>query len=157
MTAVLEEVNPSKVKSGDIMAFTYWGKVDRVETNYRTLAPNSTKLTVTDLDNDTKFIVDGDDLIKRSTSSDVYTNTEKVTKSQAVEILANAYGKPFTVTFIKKDGTLRKLRGRLIGIDQKNLGYIDVEDLDKPAGQRFRLVDCRTIKSIVVDGVKYTV
>lgn len=151
-TKAVEKVDPTEVRAGDVMAFTYWGNVEKVEKGFL-----GNKITLTDLDSGNQFAVDGDQLIEGSHSADQFTSQQKVTKSQAVEILANAHNVPFTVTFVKKDGTLRELRGRLIGIDQKNLGYIDVEDLDKPNGQRFRLVDCRTIKSIVVNGVKYTV
>lgn len=151
-TKTVEKVDTSEITSGDVMSFTYWGVVDKVERSFA-----GTKLSLTDLDSGAKFAVDGDALIEDSSSADQFTSQQKVSKSQAVEILASARNLPFTVTFTKKDGSLRKLRGRLIGIDQKNLGYIDVEDLDKPVGSRFRLVDCRTIKSIIVGGTKYTV
>lgn len=151
-TKLVEKVDPSEVRVGDVMAFTYWGTVDKVEKTF-----DGAKLYVTNLDNDDKFIVHGNSLIEGSKTSDQFNVTQKVSKSQAVEILASSHNIPFTVTFTKKDGSLRKLRGRLIGIDQKNLGYVDVEDLDQPVGQRFRLVDCRTIKEIIVDNVKYVV
>lgn len=151
-TQTVEKTDPSEVQVADVMAFTYWGKVDKAERGFL-----GNKITLTDLDSGNQFAVDGDELIKGSHSADQYSRIEKVTKSQAVEILASAHNVPFTVTFVKKDGAHRVLRGRLIGIDQKNLGYIDVEDLDQPDGQRFRMVDCRTIKEIIVNGVKYVV
>lgn len=158
MTSVtaVEKVDPSEVRIGDVMSFTYWGVVDKVETSPKTFLIGS-RIELTDLDSGNEFAVEGDMLIKNSSSSDQYNSQQKVSKSQAVEILSRSYNSPFTVVFTKKDGSTRKLRGRLIGIDQKNLGYVDVEDLDKPIGSRFRLVDCRTIKSIIVDNVKYIV
>jgi hypothetical protein len=151
VTAV-EKVDPSEVRIGDVMSFTYWGVVDKVESSLL-----GKRIELTDLDSGNEFAVEGDMLIKNSSSSDQYNSQQKVSKSQAVEILSRSYNSPFTVVFTKKDGSTRRLRGRLIGIDQKNLGYVDVEDLDKPIGSRFRLVDCRTIKSIIVDNVKYIV
>lgn len=139
-----------RIKAGDIVAFTYWGKVLDVDNT-------KPEVKVRDLDTGLDFFVSGQNLIELSDSADFAGSVESVTKSQAVEILSLCHNKPFTVIFIKKDGTKRKLRGRLIGIDKKNLGYIDVEDLDQPVGERFRLVDCRTIESIVVDNVKYVV
>ena len=144
--------DPTEVRAGDLMSFTYWGEVEKVERTF-----DGTKLQLKNVDDGTQFVVHGDTLIEASKSSEQFISTKRVSKSEAVEILASSHNKPFTVVFIKKDGSKRTLRGRLIGIDQKNLGYVDVEDLDKPVGQRFRLVDCRTIKSIIVDNVKYVV
>lgn len=146
------KTSPSNVNNGDIMSFTYWGKVTECVTGFQ-----GTKITCKDIDRGLEFVVDGNSLIENSSSSSQFSTTEKVTKSQIVEILVNSHNVPFTVRFVKQDGTLRNLVGRLIGVDKKNLGYVDVEDLEKPVGSRFRLVDCRTIKSLIVNNVKYYV
>lgn len=150
--ALVNQVEPEEVKSNDLMAFTYWGIVDKAERDFQ-----GSKLTLTDIDSGLHFVVDGDSLIEASKSAEQFAHTIKVNKTDMVDILSKANNVPFTVVFIKKDGSPRTLRGRLIGIDQKNLGYLDVEDLDKPEDNRFRLVDCRTIKSLIVNGVKYVV
>jgi hypothetical protein len=70
----------------------------------------------------------------------------------------------FTVTFIKKDGTLRKLNGKL-GVtkhlkggkksyDDSKFNYITVYDL---ANKGYRTVNLNTIKTINAQGLKVTV
>ena len=140
------------IKSGDLMAFTYWATVKE---NLSGL--HGKKLSCVDIDGDKEFIVSGDSLIDDAYSADRYSSVKKVNKTTIVDILINSRNIPFTVVFKKADGSIRRLRGRLIGIDQKNLGYIDVEDLDQPEGKRFRLVDCRTISELIVDDVQYIV
>jgi len=153
-TAGNVQVKPSDVKVGDLMSFTYWAKVDIVT---RDPIKGEHSLNLTDLDSGETFGVRGDTLIEGARSADQHEKTMIVTKTQIVDVLANARNIPFTVSFKKQNGSIRHLRGRLIGIDQKNLGYIDVEDLDQPVGSRFRLVDCRTIRSVTVRGCKFTV
>lgn len=151
----VDKTTPEELRVGDILSFTHWAKVEEVSrSQYDVLG---TKITVTDLDSGNSFLVDGDNLIALCNSADQYSSESIVGSVAIVEILSNSNGKPFTVTFTKKDGTERTLRGRLIGVDQKNLGYIDVEDLDQPEGKRFRMVDCRTISSLIVDNTRFRV
>ena len=145
-----QTVDHKEVKVGDLMSFTYWARVTSVK-------GFGQRLGVVNIDNDEEFVVQGKELIEVAKSADQHSESKMVTKTQIVDILANAKDVPLTVTFRKQSGAFRTLRGRLIGVDKKNLGYIDVEDLDKDAGDRFRLVDCRTIKSLIVNGVRYTV
>lgn len=145
-------VSPDRVQTGDLMTFTHWGIVESSSNDEFGLG---NKVVLTDVDSGVKFSVHGDALIQSSHSADQYDVTRKVNKTEMVDILAHARNVPFSVTFIKKNGEERTLRGRLIGIDQKNLGYIDVEDLDLPEGDRFRLVDCRTIETLIVNGIRY--
>lgn len=153
MQTVLEDKTmPNQLEVGDILSFTHWAKVEKVDSSFL-----GTKILVTDIDSGNSFLVEGDNLISLANTADQYIAEHKVGSVAVVEILSNSHGKPFTVTFTKKDGTERTLRGRLIGVDQKNLGYIDVEDLDQPEGKRFRMVDCRTISSLIVDNTKFTV
>lgn len=67
--------------------------------------------------------------------------------------------KIFTITFTKKDGTLRKLKGRL-GVtkalqggekkyDDKDYNYLTVFDLEKNA---YRTVNLNTVKEIKYKG-----
>ena len=70
------------------------------------------------------------------------------------ELLINARNIPFTVCFEKQNGEERVLRGRLIS-HEALLGRSSVEDLDLPAGDRTRLVDHRTLKFLILNGVKY--
>ena len=136
------------VRRGDLMYIGRWMKVENVRPD---------RLEVQDVDGGMSFQVVGE-VQKSLTSADRYSTTEEISKTKAVHMLKHANNKPFTVCFVKASGQERRLRGRFIGIDKSDLGYIDVEDLDKPHGEnRFRMVDCRTIKSIIMDDVFYTV
>ena len=152
------DVDPNSVKRDDLMAFTYWARVESNQPVGRRFSSeaNDRKLTVRNVDTDAQFDVIGNPLISGSMSADQFVKTKRTKKTEFPEILSNAKNVPFTVKFEKADGSPRVLRGRLIGVDQKNLGYIDVEDLDIDDGNRFRMVDCRTIQYIIVGGVKYT-
>ena len=135
------------VNSNDVMAVITWVKVDRV-------APN--KLEVTNLDNEEEFQVIGDTLIDGMHSADRYNAVTQVPLTKMADVLSKSYNTPFTVLFEKKDGELRTLRGRLLD-SEPLLGRVKVEDLDIPKGEpRMRLVDNRTLKELIVGGVKYT-
>lgn len=142
--------SPEKVRKGHLMAFIYWATVDQV-------IGRGSKVTVTNVDNGEGFVVNGEELVAEAASADVYSQTKKVTKTQAAEILVASHNRPFTVVFEKADGTDRTLRGRLVQ-PEPLLGRSMVEDLDVDRSKhRLRQVDHRTIKSLIVDGVKYTV
>lgn len=145
-------IDASKVKSGDIMALVYYVKVKNVRAGLN-------ELIVSDLHNEgPEILVRGKELIEQSFSSDQYAETIKVSKTQAAEILIHSNNRPLTVTFIKSDNTERTLRGKLIK-PEPLLGRSMVEDLELPVSEknRTRLVDHRTIKELIVDGVKYIV
>lgn len=145
----VNEINPNQVNSNDLMAFTYYAKVERNE--------RGTKLHVKDVDNNQQFFVSGEDLIKSAASADQFHEEEKASKTHIAELLVHSGNRPFTVRFEKADGKERTLRGRLIA-PEPLLGRSHVEDLDVDKGKnRMRLVDHRTIKHLIVDGVKYTV
>lgn len=144
------KVDPSKVKVGDLMAFTYYVKIKKTE-------QSGEQLLVEDLDNGLSEIqVRGKDLIVGSRSADQFAEEEKVSKTKAAEILINSTNRPLTVSFMKADGTERILRGRLIA-PEPLLGRSMVEDLETFDKNRLRQVDHRTINFLVVDGVKYVV
>lgn len=142
-------VNPTSVKVGDMMTFIDWGKI--TGKNY-----GSTQLDVLNVDTGKGLKIIGTELIVTSFSADQYQEEIKLSKTKVAEILVTCYNRPFTVTFEKQDGTERKLRGRLIQ-PEPLLGRSMVEDLDEDKKNRVRLVDHRTIKSLIVDGVKYVV
>lgn len=102
----------------------------------------------------------GRDILEAMYSADQFDpdGIVELPKTQLVQRLMAAGKLPFTVTWIKQDGSERTLRGRLIGTAEHELGYSWVEDLDLPReekGGRMRQVDHRTIQSMIVDGVKY--
>jgi hypothetical protein len=144
-------VAPSKVKMGDMMAFTYYVKV-------RSVHQNGDELVVEDLDNkNTPISIRGKDLVERAFSADQYSEEEKVGKTRAAEILVSSHNRPLTVSFMKQDGTERVLKGRLVK-PEPLLGRSMVEDLEKmDSKDRVRQVDHRTLNFLIVDGVKYVV
>jgi len=145
-------VDPSGVKEGDLMAFTYYGKVRKA---YKDLGGH--RLQVEGLAGaPADFNVHGDSLIVAAASADQFHEEKKVTKTAAAELLVSSYNRPFTVCFVKQEGEERTLRGRLVQ-PEPLLGRSHVEDLDVKEGHKLRLVDHRTIKWLVVEGVKYVV
>lgn len=142
--------NTDKVKVNDIMTFVYWGEVEQIKNN-------GGILKVRNLDTDTSFYVDGKSLVELAGSADTFDTEEKSTKTAVAELLVSAYNKPFSVIFVDAKGKDRKLRGRLVK-PEPLLGRSMVEDLDIPVGEnRIRQVDHRTIKELILDGVKYKV
>lgn len=130
----------------EIVALTTYGKIVVESDNF---------LTVQDLDTGVTFNIQGEDLIERLTSADGFGSEKSLPKTDIASLLINAWNQPFTVEYMKKDNTKRVLRGRLIK-PEPLLGRSLVEDLDKE-GERARLVDHRTITSLILNGVKYTV
>ena len=142
-------MKPENVRIGDIMAFVYYAHVNN-------LNGHGNNLNVRDLDSQSDFNVLGKELVERSYSADRYEETKNVSKMEAAEILVNAYNRPFTVGFIKQDGSSRKLRGRLIKPEHL-LGRSMCEDLEITQGNRLRQIDHRTIEYIILENVKYVV
>jgi hypothetical protein len=143
-------VDPAKVNEGDLMAFIYWTKV-------KSTSSNGSALGVANLDDDEGIIrINGKELIEKSFSADQYHEEEKVGKTRAAEILLHSVNRPFTVCFLKTNGSERVLRGRLVK-PEPLLGRSMVEDLDQKGVNRLRQVDHRTIKYLIVDGTKYVV
>ncbi len=137
----------NKIKNGDLVAFTYYGKV---------VGHSAGELSVYDVDNKREFLVRGTDLIEGSLSADQFSSTKKVNKTKAAEVLIEAKNRPLTVMFTKVNGEDRKLRGRLVNAEPL-LGRSMVQDLDITKGNPLRQVDHRTIKWLIVDDVKYEV
>jgi hypothetical protein len=142
----------TKVKQGDIMALVTYVKVDQA-------LNNGTVLKVSNVDNEAaakNFDIIGKDIVEGSFSADQFEEEIKVSKTKMAEILISSYNRPFTVLFEKDDGTPRTLRGRLIH-PEPLLGRSKVEDFDIQDSNKVRLVDHRTLKSLIVGGVKYSV
>jgi hypothetical protein len=149
----MQSVKVDKVKEGDLMAFTYYGKIAHKDTEWNNIPVVQVKGVAGSPDS---FQVRGKELIESALSADQFSAEEKVSKTKAAEILSTAYNRPFTVCFDKQDGEERVLRGRLVE-PEPLLGRSHVEDLDITEGHRLRLVDHRTIRWIIVNCVKYTV
>ena len=142
--------DPAKVKAGDLLAVIHYAKV-------KTANHNGEELFIEDVDSPDKVIrVQGKELVVRALSADQFEEEVKVTKMQAAEVLIESHNKPFTVNFVKVDGSERTLRGRLIR-PEPLLGRSMVEDLDEPTSNKLRQVDHRTINWLIVEGVKYVV
>lgn len=150
---VHHNVVASKVNNDDLMAFIYYGRV-----NNTAATGGNHVLRIRSVEGLQDFSVSGNELIERGLSADQYADTKKITRTEMAVLLAQSFNVPFTVVFTKADGSVRKLRGRLVSTEPI-MGRSYVEDLDidqnDPKG-RLRLVDHRTIEVLIVHGVKYT-
>lgn len=145
-----------KLKKGDLLAITHYVKaVDVVKANK--FNPND-KVSVKDIDTGMDFDVIGAPLINRLASADEVNSTKKITKTAIAEKLTESYNKPISVCFTKVDGSERVMRGRYVS-HEVLMGRSQIEDLDLDGDitKRLRQVDHRTIKWLIVDGVKYEV
>lgn len=80
--------------------------------------------------------------------------TQKVSRSKLAEILTETNGEQFTAIFKKANGENRTLRGKLFE-PKPTMGRSIVEDLDLPEDNRIRLVDHRTLESLVIKDTQY--
>ncbi len=140
-------LDPSRVRPGHLIAFVHYARVVGVE-------DGGERLHVEDLDTGQKFDINGRSLVEAAHSPDQHASTVKATKTEMAERLVSAFGRPIAVCFTKQTGEERILRGRL-DAPEPLLGRSRVEDLDQPPGHRYRLVDHRELKWLVVDGVRY--
>lgn len=140
-------MKPNEIKIGDIIQLTHNCEVKMV---------SASELTVYDKERNLTFSIVGKQLIDSTTSGSYFSKTEKINKTDAAALLVRTHGRVFTVEFVTQDGRDRTLRGYLIGVDE-HLGRSRCIDLDAPGEHKVRLVDHRTIKSLVYDGVKYVV
>lgn len=115
------------------------------------------KITCRDLDNDQVYELSGLNVLARVNSADVFGKIEQVNKTYMAEKLLDAGDKVFTVVFVKQDGNIRTLRGRLVQAEPL-MGRAMVEDLDLNAAvSNIRQVDLRTLKELTISNVKYVV
>ncbi len=142
--------DPDKVKPGDLMAIIHYVKVAKV-------GAGGGMMTVTPADKPGQNIdVIGRDLIGRALSADYFAEEVKVTATVMEELLTGEiFNRPISVLFVKENGEDRVLRGRYL--KKAPFGRSFMEDMDLPIDNRVRLVDHRTVKWLIVDGVKYTV
>jgi hypothetical protein len=83
-------------------------------------------------------------------------------KSEPKQIKELVGSKIFSVTFVKKDGTLREmtcrvgvkkhLKGGELKYNPEELNYLTVFDMKE---QDYRTININTLKKIKVDGVEY--
>lgn len=151
--------DPSKVAPGNILAIIHYVKVADIN-------QDASLMSVAPLNTGGKkvpnILVEGRDLVGQCLSADYFAEEIKTTMTDVAEKLVTSHNRPLTVCFTKQpgkgqeEGEERVLRGRLLS-HEALLGRSYVEDMDKPENDRVRLVDHRTIKYLIVDGVKYTV
>ena len=145
-TNVAKKSNFDELKMGDKLSVTYYLTINKV---------NADNIEVRD-NQGGNFTVRGKQLIENTMyAANQYKNSEKVTRTEMVEHLENAGDSVFTAVFDKQDGTKRVLVGHLLSTEPK-MGRSQVIDLDITTGNPTRLVDHRTISSIIVKGTKYT-
>ena len=93
--------------------------------------------------------------LKDAWHTENYATELKRCRSEVIRILLEAGVRPFTVEYVKANGENRKLRGIFIK-GEPTMGRSIVKDLDKTE-DNIRMVDHRTIKSLVIDNIKFTV
>jgi hypothetical protein len=140
-------LDPDKIEKGNILCIRNYVQVLDV-------TAGAESMTVKDLIDGGEFTIDGRDMIVGLASADYFADTVRISKSQMVEILTTSFGVPFTVAFVKKDGQQRVLRGYLIRHEEK-FGRCLCLDLELEQDDNLRLVDHRTLESLVVGGVRY--
>lgn len=150
--ALNHPVNPDSVQPGQLLAFTYYGVVESVTGSIIRL--NGTNLTP----GLGLYEVAGEDLIRSAQSADFFAEERKVCRTKIAEALVASAGKPFTAVFCKQNGECRTLRGKLLA-HEAMFGRSLVIDMDvrrqDPVEDGIRLVDHRTLQSLICDGIKY--
>lgn len=143
------------IKPGDILAEVNYVQVVSYDYDHPGFYPQRS-LKVRDLKTDLTYAVRGEALIDQYESADHYDREEKVIRTQLAKIFVDVGYLPFTVVFVKADGKERTLRGHLVE-HETYMGRSTVFDLDVISGSPLRQVDHRTLKSLIVNRVKYSV
>ena len=83
-----------------------------------------------------------------------------ITREQAVELINESNGRIFSVTFVKKDGSVREMVARLgvkkhlkggsLGYNPKDFDLITVFDFQK---KDYRSIQTKTLSRLRLDGV----
>lgn len=148
------------LNEGDVIARVVYARIIKVghmvegTGRNRRVKENVDSLLCEDLStNGHRFQIDGEDLIDSFESSEQWGTSEPKSMTELAEILVNAGYSPFLVTFTKQDGENRTLRGRLVK-PEPLLGRSLVQDFEAD-DEGLRLVDHRTIQSIIIRGVYY--
>lgn len=151
-------IEPVKVREGDFMQVVHFVKVERVFNH-------GAKLSVRNIHTGKDFTVDGYELVENMPSANQFSEEIELSRTKLLKIFKTCYNVPFMVCFDKspdkKTGAIeeRVLRGRYLR-EEEDFGRSYVEDIDKigdPKDNPVRLVDHRTIKWLIVKGVKYVV
>jgi hypothetical protein len=137
--------DPAKVEVGHIVCVYSYGRVTEIIDE---------DLTVDDLVLGGTFTIEGNDMIAAVASADQYAETVRISKTEMAKILTTTHGKPFTVNFVKKDGQERILRGYFRSHEEM-FGRSLCVDLELPKDDNLRLVDHRSLVSLIVGGVRY--
>lgn len=135
------------MKKGDIVQVIHNCEVEEVA---------GTTIKVYDKERKIHLSLEGADLARYVKNGSEYSLTKKVSKTEIADLLIHSHGVVFTVEYIKQDNELRKLRGYLTGVDGQ-LGRSYCVDLDVIEEHKTRLVDHRTIQSLIIGGIKYIV
>lgn len=135
----------NQVQSGNVMAFINWVEVVNVNVAKE-------ELLVKDLDTKQEFVVRGKSLVESGFSADTFSKVQGITKTEAAEILISHKNTPMTVVFVKVNGQSRTMRCKWLH-QETLMGRSMVYEF----GFGVKQIDHRTIQSIIVDDVKYTV
>ena len=150
----VKNVDPSKVKKGDVMAIMSWVKVQKDP--YKDWQSGQMVLEVADMNqNHNEFQIKGEDLISLCLSANRFDKVEEVTQTEMLDKFVTLYNQPFEVVFDKDDGTERTLVGQYLSID-RHRGRSNVLDLSIPPDKhRLRQVNHRGMKQLITGNVKY--
>lgn len=91
-------------------------------------------------------------VVKKTSTS----KTKYISRTKALELMANSKGSFFTVEFVEKDGSARTLNGSFAkNQKQAHLGYVSVRENNKlKAGVNpFRQVNLQTLQSLTINGI----
>jgi len=151
-------LDPNKLKVGEILARTIYCQVLDAHAQIPGYGRMRTIPTarVRDLKDQTEFFIEGADLLGAMVSTDQFQEEVTIALTDVIALMVNAGEKPFTVCFVKKDGSERTLRGVVTRVEGL-LGRSTVIDLEVTRGTPLRQVDHRTVTWLVLDGVKYKV
>lgn len=88
----------------------------------------------------------------------------RITQENAIKLIKSTAGRIFTVTFVKKDGSLREMNCRLgvtkylkggeLAFDVDVYDLMPVFDVKKKA---YRMIQLNSIKTVSIDNKKYKV
>lgn len=136
----------SEIKSGDYISTTMYLKVvSKTKEGVMVQDPKGQQ-----------FEVRGTNLLETTfKSASQFETTKKVTRTELAETLVNLGDQVFTVNFDKQTGENRTLVGYKVSTENL-MGRVNVVDLEA-TGHNLRQVDLRTIKSLIVNNIKYQV
>ncbi len=136
-----------EIKPGERLSMTYYLDVQSV---------GGDELKVKD-QNGMTFTIRGKNLIENTIqSASQFDKTEKLSRTQIVEILMNARDRVLTANYIKQDGTERTIVCHLID-SENTMGRSNVHDLEVTSGHPIRQIDHRTINWLIINNTKYQV